>query len=246
MKYLLFITAIITIQFSNAQTYVTDTDVEELLITNDDEVKILYFTATWCGPCKYMSPIMKSLDKNKTLNLTVYKMDIDKNETDDFLNVNSVPTYFYFKNGVKLGSSSGAKRKYVIKKMVEKYQNETPTGEPFMITPTPSNYEITAGAHPELSVTNLKIIWHDASNLRLIARNIVEQLDQKEDFDCGLALINRSLELESNPKSYSIKARLHHSLDDTPNAKKAARMALKMMDKTDEDVALIKAFLEKL
>lgn len=137
MKYLLIPIAMITIQFSMAQPFVQDDDVRETIMKNDDEVKILYFTASWCKPCKYMNPIMESLDKDPKLNLSVYKMDIDQNKTDDFLKINSVPTFYYFKNGIKLGSSRGQKRTQVIRKMVLRYESTIPKGESFILTPYP-------------------------------------------------------------------------------------------------------------
>lgn len=137
MKYLLIPIAMITIQFSMAQPFVQDDDVRETIMKNDDEVKILYFTASWCKPCKYMNPIMESLDKDPKLNLSVYKMDIDQNKTDDFLKINSVPTFYYFKNGIKLGSSRGQKRTQVIRKMVLRYKSTIPKGESFILTPYP-------------------------------------------------------------------------------------------------------------
>ncbi len=246
MKYLILISAIIVIQYSSAQNYVTDKDVEELLLVNDDEVKILYFTATWCGPCKYMSPIMKSLDEDKALNLSVYKMDIDKNKTDDFLNINSVPTYFYFKNGVKMGESRGAKREQVIQKMVANYDRTAATGDRFALKAPRSKYTLVAGNDKSLTVKNLEPIWYDVENLRQISAGILNQLDHPQDYECALVLINRSLELEQDNNALFTKAQLLHKLNRNSEAKKVAKAILKMVDKESEGAKVVEEFMEKL
>ncbi|KAJ6701071.1 THIOREDOXIN [Salix koriyanagi] len=37
---------------------------------------VFYFTATWCGPCKLISPVIEELSK-KYPHATIYKVDID-------------------------------------------------------------------------------------------------------------------------------------------------------------------------
>ena len=41
-------------------------------------IKLLDFYATWCGPCKMLSPIIDELSEDRSLE--VVKIDIDKNE----------------------------------------------------------------------------------------------------------------------------------------------------------------------
>ena len=40
-------------------------------------IKLLDFYATWCGPCKMLSPIIDELSEDRSLE--VVKIDIDKN-----------------------------------------------------------------------------------------------------------------------------------------------------------------------
>ncbi|MCL7028174.1 hypothetical protein MKW94_024248, partial [Papaver nudicaule] len=46
---------------------------------DDSLPAIFYFTAVWCGPCKFMSPVIEDLSK-KYPHVTTYKVDIDQEE----------------------------------------------------------------------------------------------------------------------------------------------------------------------
>ena len=60
--------------------------------------KILYFTATWCPPCKAIAPIFETLSK-KHPDLSFVKIDVDSlTETAQKYKIRSVPT-FIFMNG---------------------------------------------------------------------------------------------------------------------------------------------------
>ncbi|KAL3520368.1 hypothetical protein ACH5RR_018517 [Cinchona calisaya] len=71
---------------------------------------IFYFTAAWCGPCKFISPIIGQLSK-KYPHVTAYKIDIDKEALAKALskfNIHAVPTIHFFQNGKKAAEVVGA------------------------------------------------------------------------------------------------------------------------------------------
>ncbi|KAL4392696.1 hypothetical protein AHAS_Ahas03G0370900 [Arachis hypogaea] len=71
---------------------------------------IFYFTAVWCGPCRFISPIIGELSK-KYPHVTTYKIDIDQEEiqgTLGKLQITSVPTLHFFQNGKKADELIGA------------------------------------------------------------------------------------------------------------------------------------------
>ncbi|XP_043688007.1 thioredoxin O2, mitochondrial isoform X2 [Telopea speciosissima] len=79
-------------------------------VQDDRLPAILYFTATWCGPCKFISPIIEELSK-KFPHVTTYKIDIDLEGLGDALSklkIYSVPTFHFFQNGTKATEVVGA------------------------------------------------------------------------------------------------------------------------------------------
>jgi len=65
------------------------------------------FFATWCGPCKMLSPLVENLSKDHP-ELKVIKVDVDEaQEIAAQYNVYSIPTLVYFENGKALRQSVG-------------------------------------------------------------------------------------------------------------------------------------------
>ncbi|XXG81865.1 hypothetical protein AAC387_Pa09g2412 [Persea americana] len=63
------------------------------------QLVILYFTATWCGPCRFMSPLYESL-ASKHPKVVFLKVDIDElRDVAARWNISSVPSFFFVKNG---------------------------------------------------------------------------------------------------------------------------------------------------
>ncbi|MFT5883809.1 MAG: thioredoxin 1 [Arcticibacterium sp.] len=79
----------------------------EELIDSDKPVVVDFF-ATWCGPCKAMSPALQQLADEMGDKIKVVKIDIDKNKVlQRKFSVNSVPTVMVFKNSKQLFRQSG-------------------------------------------------------------------------------------------------------------------------------------------
>lgn len=66
------------------------------------------FTATWCGPCKMMSPILDQVAGEMGDVVKIIKVDVDKNpQAASHYQVQGVPTLILFKEGKTLWRQSG-------------------------------------------------------------------------------------------------------------------------------------------
>eukprot|EP01039_Chlorochromonas_danica_P004423 gene4423-4846_t len=77
-------------------------------IINEDGLKVLYFTASWCPPCKMIAPAFQKLSEEYQA-IKFVKIDIDEfGDTASSFSIRSVPT-FIFLNGTDIKSQfSGA------------------------------------------------------------------------------------------------------------------------------------------
>lgn len=66
-------------------------------LLKQDNRKVLYFTATWCPPCKKIAPIFTNLSKEFN-NILFIKIDIDDfNDLAQEYGISSVPTFAFLR-----------------------------------------------------------------------------------------------------------------------------------------------------
>lgn len=101
----------------NAKVY--DMTAEELKYLGDKPA-IVDFTATWCGPCQRISPILEELAKEYDGKIVIYKVDIDKNrDLATAFNISSIPAIMYIPLNGEPAMTVGARDKGKFKTEIE-------------------------------------------------------------------------------------------------------------------------------
>jgi thioredoxin 1 len=90
-------------------------------VLNADLPVLVDFWATWCAPCRSISPIVEDLAKDFMGKVKVAKLNIDENPgTPSQYGVRGIPTLILFKGGKVVDQIVGAVPKSRLVALVEK------------------------------------------------------------------------------------------------------------------------------
>jgi len=88
----------------------------------DDSVIVVDCTATWCGPCKLVSPLIDRLSEEYGDQAKICKLDLDNNkELAKRLGVKSIPAVMFFKGGELVETLVGSKTYEQFSQELEKH-----------------------------------------------------------------------------------------------------------------------------
>lgn len=83
------------------------------------KVAVVDFSATWCGPCKMLSPIMEELSEEMAGQVEFYNADTDENMDLALANkVTSIPALFLLRDGQIVDRMIGFQSKQALKNWI--------------------------------------------------------------------------------------------------------------------------------
>ncbi|WP_010251108.1 thioredoxin [Myroides injenensis] len=99
----------------------------EQLIQSDQLVLVDFF-ATWCGPCQMLTPVLKEVKAVLQDQITIIKIDVDKNtalttQYSTLYQMRGVPTLMLFRKGKLLWKQSGYLDKQTLLNNIDLYKN---------------------------------------------------------------------------------------------------------------------------
>jgi putative thioredoxin len=93
----------------------------DVIQASDSVPVIVDFWATWCGPCKTLTPILESVVAKAGGAVRLVKIDVDKNpDLSAQLRIQSIPTVFAFRNGQPIDAFQGALPESEVQAWVDK------------------------------------------------------------------------------------------------------------------------------
>jgi thioredoxin 1 len=91
-------------------------------IIDSDKPVLVDFTASWCGPCKMMAPILKDVKQEIGEAVKIVKIDVDQNPgTAKEYQIQGVPTLILFKDGKPMWRQSGVVPKSGLVNVIKKF-----------------------------------------------------------------------------------------------------------------------------
>lgn len=88
-------------------------------VLQSQKTVLIDFWASWCGPCRMMSPVVDNIAETMSEQVKVCKVNIDENqELAEKYQVMTIPTFLIIKNGKESARTIGVQPKEDILKLI--------------------------------------------------------------------------------------------------------------------------------
>jgi thioredoxin 1 len=92
-------------------------------VLENNELVVIDFWASWCGPCRLMGPKFNQFAEANP-DVPMYKVEIDKNQgVGQEFGLKSIPAILYFKDGEEVARLMGMQGHKVLQDKLEEVQN---------------------------------------------------------------------------------------------------------------------------
>ena len=89
-------------------------------VLNSELPVLVDFWASWCGPCKMMTPIVEEIAKELEGKAKVSKINVDEEQNIAIKNgIMSIPTFLVFKEGKVISTKIGMQDKEELKLLIK-------------------------------------------------------------------------------------------------------------------------------
>ncbi|MDR9405094.1 MAG: thioredoxin domain-containing protein [Halothece sp. Uz-M2-17] len=93
-----------------AETAYIQNEAESDELIANESVLVVDCTATWCGPCKLVSPLIDQLNEAYSDRAQIRKLDLDDHKpVAKRFEIKSIPAVMFFKGGERVETLVGAK-----------------------------------------------------------------------------------------------------------------------------------------
>jgi thioredoxin 1 len=91
-------------------------------LLSEHEHSLLFFSASWCGPCQSMTPVVENVSNAMRERLNIIKVDVDASQQDAIdYGIRSVPTLLLIKNNEIIAQQVGGIPPVQLMQWIEQY-----------------------------------------------------------------------------------------------------------------------------